>query len=96
MCPYRKCDFRKWGSREEIYDHFWFVNPSKVTNFGVVTKGTMSRKYVLVNRDDMKNIKNEDSMQIIINDAFRLFKCSPMKSHLHHRLNIEMGLNEVY
>src|ERR1044072_9689149 len=79
ICPCNKCDFRKWKTRQEVYDHlickpfpetytFWCDHGETLLGESVSCPPIIQES--LVDEDNLPQIVVEDPMQNMINDAF--------------------------
>ena len=72
VCPCSKCGFRKWRTREEVYDHLLCKPFPQGYTFLCRHGESISGEPIMVNGDGMRNTEYEYPMQIMINDAFGL------------------------
>ncbi|KAJ1376387.1 Transposase-associated domain [Sesbania bispinosa] len=79
VCPCSKCGFRKWLTRQEMYDHLlckpfpesytvWCHHGETLLGESVVCPPVIEEN--LANEVHMLGTVNEDPTQIMINDAF--------------------------
>ncbi|RDX84955.1 hypothetical protein CR513_33916, partial [Mucuna pruriens] len=68
-----KCGFRKWMTREEVYDHLLYKPFPYGYTFWCHHREILLQELVsLVNEECMRSTINEDPMQDLINDAFQV------------------------